>query len=225
MGTLGDWFVESRLRWELNVGRLTQERVTRQGYWVVGLDIPVDGFCAFHRLRNSLANEATQSPFDYLEEPLQQDTCFVRPNVINTRRWWCANRDVKTFCLQQYGDDWQGRVYGMTMLRRIAEIVDHAQRLTRRINPHADTFGLRLEWCGLANRQLLLHSDDPVGVPGTEDAEPIDVAVPQSVPADKPQLLLHLSEPLFRAFRYRADLASVEDWLAQRSATAWASTT
>lgn len=224
MGTLGDWFVESRLRWELNVGERTHDRVTRQGYWVVGLEIPVEEFCAFHRLRNSLAYEAVQSPFDYLEEPLQQDTCLVRPNLINTRRWWCANRDVKTFCLQQFGGDWQGCIQGATMVRRIGEIVDHAQRLTRRINPNADTFGIRLEWCGLANRQLLIQSAEPVGVPGMEDAEPIDVVVPQSVAADNPHLLLHLSEPLFRAFGYRADVASVEDWLAERSATAWAST-
>lgn len=214
MGTLSSWFDESRERWTRNVGTEARERVVRQGYWVVGLDIPADGLCAFHRLRNSLVYEAANSPFDYLEEPLLQGPCLVRPNLVNTRRWWCANRAVKTFCLQQYGDDWQGRIYGTTMLRRIGEIVDHAQRLTHRINPNLVAFGIRMEWHGLANRQLLIESAEPAGVAAREDAEPIDVVVPLPVAADDPQLLLHLSEPLLRAFRYRADIETVRAWMA-----------
>lgn len=216
MSALRKWFEESETRWLKNVGMQSRDRVSQAGWWAIGFRIPVDDHFAFQQLRNALVYEAVNSPFDFVEEPNQQDSCLVRPNVVNTRRWWCANRDVQTYCLQQYGDDWHDRIYGTTLVRRIGEIVDHAQRLARRINPRLDSIEIRLEWRGLVNRQLHLLGLDSVGDPAIEDAESLDAMVPISTFSADPQLLHDLTEPLFRAFRYRPDLRSVQEWLAER---------
>lgn len=209
---LRDWFDESALRWEENVGNATKQEVSKDGYWVISLGIPADPFFGFQSLGNAMVEESRNSPFAFVERRDQQDSCIVMRNSDQTHKWWCANRDVKTFCLLPFGQGWEKRVYGTAVVNRTSQAIDHAQRLARRINPDAQSFSIRIQWRGLAGKQLLLYGHDPVGDPAFEDTEPTTAEVPLTTSPSDPQLLISLVEPLFKVFRYRPGEENIKKW-------------